>query len=237
MHRSDRVTTIVIWSLALVVSVAAARYFLNPPPLLRPPDLPWLPRGIEADAAANVAPHLFENHKLLFRLHIACGIAAITLGLFQFIAALRRARPAVHRCLGLAYVTAVLIGGVSGFPLSFYITDAVPASMRPSVYPAVAGFASLAVAWTTVTAIAFVRARQRNYDSHRAWMIRSYCLTFAAVTVRLAAPPLLLITGNVTLTVTGSIWTWILNAAVAEWLVRRKNATQTARRETVPATG
>ena len=221
-HNLRRTATLLGWSLGLVVSLAAARYFLESPPLLRQPELSFLPHGAEADAAANVAPYLFENHRSLFRLHIACGIAALTLGLFQFMARLRNARPQVHRLLGFSYVTAVMVGSATGFPLSFYIADAVPAWMRADVYAAVAGFASLAIAWASVTLMAFIRARQRRYDSHRAWMIRSYSLTFAAVTVRMVSLPLLLITGNVTFTVTASIWSWVLNAAAAEWLVRRR---------------
>lgn len=221
-HKLRMLGTILVWSFGLIVSAAAARYFLESPPFLRPPQLPWLPQGPEADAAANVAPYLFENHRWLFRLHIACGIAAMTLGLFQFIAALRRARPAIHRFLGLGYVTATLLGGVTGFPLSVYILEAVPEWMRAATYPATAGFASLSIVWPWVTMVAFIRARQRRYASHRGWMIRSYCLTFAAVTVRLVSIPLLVITGSVTFTVAASIWSWVVNAGVAEWLIRRR---------------
>ena len=223
--RSRKIGVILVWSLGLAVSIAAARYFLDAPLFLRPSHAPWLPQGAEAEAAANVAPYLFEQHRWLIRSHIACGIVAMTLGLFQFIASLRSTRPAVHRFLGLGYVSAVLLGSASGLPLSFFILDAVPQWMRADVYGAVAGFASLSIAWPLVTSIAFVRARQRRYDSHRAWMIRSYCLTFAAVTVRLVALPLLLITGNVTFTVSASIWSWFLNAAAAEWLIRRNRST------------
>src|SRR5688500_6752927 len=164
--RSRKIAVILVWSLAAAVSIAAARYFLDAPFFLRPSQAPWLPQGPEAEAAANVAPYLFEQNRWLIRSHIACGIAAMTLGLFQFVASLRSARPAVHRFLGFGYVVAVLLGGASGFLLSFYILDAVPQWMRTDVYGAVAGFASLSIAWPLVTSIAFVRARQRRYDSH-----------------------------------------------------------------------
>lgn len=220
--QSRKASTILVWSLGLLVSIAAARYFLDPPPFLRPPRVDWLPQGAYADAAANVAPYLFENHLWLFRTHIACGIVAMVIGLFQFVAALRQARPAIHRLLGIGYVAAVILGSVTGLPLSFYILDALPEAMRSDVYVTVAGFATLSIAWPFVTLMAFVRARQRRYESHRVWMIRSYCLTFAAVTVRLVSIPLLLITGNVIFTVSASIWSWVLNAIFAEWLIRRR---------------
>src|SRR5688572_19783770 len=106
LHKSRRVTTILVWSLGLAVVIGAARYFFSSPPMLRPPQFSWLPQGPEAEAAANLATYMFENHRWLFRLHIGCGIAAMILGLLQFIASLRRARPAVHRLCGLGYVAA-----------------------------------------------------------------------------------------------------------------------------------
>ncbi len=213
--------TVVVWSLAFVVAILAARYFLDPPPLLRPPVPAAIPKGPTTDAALNVAPHLYANHRELLLAHIACGIAAITLGLFQFVASLRKARPTVHRAIGSVYCAAAGVGGATGLPLSFFIIDAGADSMRPLFYPVIFGFASLSVAWPAVTAMAFLRARQRRFDEHRAWMIRSYSLTFAAVTTRMAGPLLLFATRDVVLSVQLAVLIWPLNLIVAEWLIRR----------------
>ena len=56
------------------------------------------------------------------------------------------------------------------------------------------GFGTLALLWLFTAALAFTRARQRRFDEHRAWMMRSYSLTFAAATVRLSGFPLLVFT-------------------------------------------
>lgn len=212
---------VVVWSLALVMAVFAARYFLDPPPLLTIPVPDAIPKGPELDAAMNVGPHLYAHHRALLLTHIACGIAAIVLGLFQFAASLRHARPGVHRTIGSVYCTAVWIGGAAGLPLSFFILDAGAESVRAQFYPVILGFASLSIAWPLVTAMAFLRAKQRRFDGHRAWMLRSYSLTFAAVTTRLAGPLLLAVTRDVTLSVQVAILIWPLNLVAAEWLIRR----------------
>jgi len=50
------------------------------------------------------------------------------------------------------------------------------------------GFGMLAVLWLFTSAMAYVRIRQRNIQSHREWMIRSFALTFAAVMLRIWLP-------------------------------------------------
>lgn len=213
---------IVLWVLAFLVAILSARYFLDPPIGLRQPAPSWVPDSPVKDAAENIAPYLFENHRALFLTHIACGILAITLGLFQFLAPLRSARPAVHRLLGSVYVGAVIIGGATGLPLSLFLADAGSDSIRPQFFPLVVGFGSLSVAWIYVTTVAFLNARRRRLEQHRAWMIRSYALTFAAVTTRIVAPILLVATRDVALAVQAAILSWPLNLIVAEWLIRRR---------------
>jgi len=52
-------------------------------------------------------------------------------------------------------------------------------------------------------------------------MMRSDSLTFAAVSVRLLAAPLLVVTQDPVVAITLTFWSRILNLMVAEWLVRR----------------
>jgi uncharacterized membrane protein YozB (DUF420 family) len=55
-----------------------------------------------------------------------------------------------------------------------------------------AGFGSLAVMWFVCTAQGWIAGRRQRFEEHRAWMIRSYALTLAAVTLRLYLPVVLL---------------------------------------------
>jgi hypothetical protein len=96
------------------------------------------------------------------------------------------------------------------------------ATYHSSQFPLVVlAFAAMGIVWIATSAAALIRARQRRFADHRAWMMRSYSLTFAAVTVRLIALPLLLITQNPVVATTLTFWSWILNLLIAEWLVRR----------------
>jgi Predicted membrane protein (DUF2306) len=88
---------------------------------------------------------------------------------------------------------------------------------------AMVGFGTLALVWLFTAALAFARARQRRFDEHRAWMMRSYSLTFAAATVRLAGLPILVLTRDPIVAITCTFWSWILNLVVAEWLIRRRS--------------
>ena len=90
-----------------------------------------------------------------------------------------RESPRFHRWLGRGYVTGCLIGGATGFALAAGTTAGPIAT---------AGFGSLALVWLIATANAWRLAMRRDSTAHREWMIRSFALTFAAVTLRLYLP-------------------------------------------------
>ena len=221
-----------MWFLALAAALTSARYFLVPPRLFLPTEILALSR-----------------HHMWIMLHIAGGIVAITVGLFQFVGSLRDAYPGVHRSMGYLYLSAVFLAGCTGLWLApdtrvfaaHALTDltAIDLSilgLSPSFlgyressrftpdqfFLVMVGFGTLALVWLLTAALAFARARQRRFAEHRAWMMRSYSLTFAAATVRLAALPMLVLTRNPVVAITCTFWSWILNLVVAEWLIRRR---------------
>ena len=85
----------------------------------------------------------------------------------------------------------------------------------------VLGCALLAVSWLAVTARGIWLARKGDIARHRQWMIRSFALTFAAVTLRLQLPVLFLLGMNYETASNVIGWTcWVPNLIVAEWLIR-----------------
>lgn len=210
--------TIVVRALAFGAALAAARYFLVPPPLLDPIITFDSPTG---EAGARVAPNLYRRYPVVFLAHVGGGVVALVIGLFQFMTRIRTRRPAVHRALGFAYLVAVFVGAVSGLPLSLLILRVVPDLLRSDFFPMAGSFFALAIAWAFVSAVALQGARRRDFRQHRAWMIRSYALTFAAVTVRLVSGLLFAATGDVILAVNCGVLSWPLNLITAEWLIRR----------------
>jgi uncharacterized membrane protein len=112
---------------------------------------------------------------LLF--HLAGGGLAITAGLVQIWLGLTNRTSTLHRVLGKVYGTAVLVGSVGGFYMALTI---------PGHLPYVAGLLWLNVAWLLTTGMAIYAIRTRRIQQHREWMLRSYVVTFAFVTFRLA---------------------------------------------------
>jgi hypothetical protein len=231
-RKLDSAARALMWLLAVAVALAAARYFLDPVPLL-----------VRTQSLA------LARHPSWLLLHIACGVTALVAGPFQFVPSLRASHPAVHRATGYVYLGAVLVGGCAGLRLSpdtarfaadglndnnlFELIGMAPAmfgfppnrTYDPSqFFLVVLAFAALSIAWIVTSAAALVRARQRRFAAHRAWMMRSYSLTFAAVTVRLMAVPLFFVTQQPVVAVTLTFWSWVLNLMVAEWLLWRGGA-------------
>jgi uncharacterized membrane protein len=112
-------------------------------------------------------------------LHLIGGAVAITFGAFQLNHRIRRRNPAVHRWLGRCYVIAVFLAGGAGLYL---------ATMADGGLPSTIGFGLLAILWISSTTIAYVCIRRGRVNLHRKWMLRSYSLTFAAVTLRIWLP-------------------------------------------------
>ena len=127
--------------------------------------------------ASNVMANLFARPWLY--IHIAGAATALLVGPFQLLPWLRARHRRVHRWLGRIYVVGCLIGGAGGFVAAFGATAGPIAT---------AGFGSLALIWIFVNVQGWRAALARRFPEHRAWMLRSMSLTFAAVTLRLYLP-------------------------------------------------
>lgn len=145
--------------------------------------------------------------------HVAGAATALLISPIQFLPKLRARLGTLHRWVGRTYAAACIVGGVAGFML------ALGSSAGPI---ATAGFGALAILWIATTVMGWRQAMQRRFAEHRKWMIRSFALTFAAVTLRLYLPLLLL-------TPIGfedgyraiSFLCWVPNLLVAELYLRR----------------
>lgn len=148
--------------------------------------------------------------------HFLGGGVALLVGGFQFSAWLRRRRPALHRWTGRVYLGAVLVGGVGGFGI---------AAIAHGGGPTQAAFTLLAVLWLYSAARAYGAIRGGDVDEHRRWMIRSFALTFGAVTLRIE---LGLLTGLLGWSfdeayVTVAWLSWVGNLVAAEWWLLQRS--------------
>lgn len=155
---------------------------------------------------------LFADWPIAAPAHFLGGAVALAVGTFQLNSRIRARFIAIHRWLGRTYVLAVAAGGVASLVL------AVNSSAGPI---AQAGFGLLGVCWLVSTFNAYRYIRRADVGAHRNWMIRSYALTLAAVTLRVYLP--LSVIADVPFTTAYLViaWlSWVPNLLVAEWFVR-----------------
>jgi uncharacterized membrane protein len=145
--------------------------------------------------------------------HATAAATALLVAPLQFRAQLRARRPKLHRWLGRLYVTGCLIGGATGLALAVGTTAGPVAT---------AGFGSLALVWLISTTQAWRLAMRRDFVVHREWMIRSFALTLAAVTLRLYLPIAQLLPVDFADAYRAiSFLCWVPNLIVAEAYLRR----------------
>jgi len=172
----------------------------------------------------------FENHPIGIKTHIFASALALLLGPLQFSTRLRSKLPKLHRWLGRVYLgVAVAVGGVAGLYMSQYAFGGPFAK---------SGFAGLAIAWLFTGSRAFMAARNRDFASHRRWMIRNFALTFAAVTLRLYLPPVFIFGLPFASSYAIIAWLcWLPNLLVAEWVANTTHNPSLERTSTGKALG
>ncbi len=118
----------------------------------------------------------FALHREGLIVHAVSASFALLLGPWQFLSGLRRRRPQLHRRLGRAYAVSLLVAAGS----AIWIAPHAAAGRVSS-----AGFLVLAFGWLFTTGMGIVAVRRGTISEHRRWMIRSYALTAAAITLRI----------------------------------------------------
>lgn len=152
-------------------------------------------------------------HPYGLQTHIAASGFAMIFGAFQFSKTLRRKAPTVHRWMGYGYVVACTVGGLAGGVIAMSSTAGPIAGT---------GFLMLAILWVPFTLLALAAAMRKDFISHERWMIRSFALTFGAVTLRFYLPAAIIMNhGEFPLDAYRAIaWlAWVPNLIVAELFI------------------
>ena len=194
--RVTRFGVLIALSLAIVAYAVAAYTFFP------------LGAAVHPDMRAT-----FEAHdRLAIYTHVFLSALALSLGPFQFMTGLRTKRPALHRWSGRVYVIAVLIGGLSGLFVAFNAFGGLVARV---------GFSCLAIGWLFTGARAYLAIRAGDIATHRAWMVRNFALTFAAVTLRFWLPGLVVVGFPMAVAYPIIGWLcWVPNLVVAELILQ-----------------
>jgi len=159
---------------------------------------------------------LLDRHPVQAVAHFVGSALALGCGALQLNTRLRQRSPGTHRLLGRVYLAGVLAGGLSGFALALDASGGTMARL---------GFGVLSVLWLGFTASALVCIRRGDVAAHRRWMLRSYALTFGAVTLRLYLPASLI--GGIAFEAAYPFiaWlAWVPNLLIVELWLRRATA-------------
>ena len=195
--KTQTVSWLVFATLAVPVGLYALHYLEGAAALL--------PSGLRAN---------FLDHPIAFLTHTTAGGLALLAAPWQLLPSLRQRWPRLHRWTGRVYVAACLVSGLAGLRIAFG-TAYGPA--------AIAGFASLSIVWIATTTCGFLAIRAGDIDRHRAWMLRSVALTFAAVTIRLQLIAIVAFQLDFAVAYAAASWLcWLPNLVLAEWWIRRR---------------
>ena len=134
-------------------------------------------------ALHNLAEH--EGHFLWTFAHMVGGTGMLLLGAFNLYLAACKDRFPLHRWVGRAYLGIGAFGSVTALIIT--LSPAHKAAGAPILTNATISLSLLALAWLAFAGLGWRSARNRRFDSHRDWMIRSYVLVWSFVFCRIAS--------------------------------------------------
>ncbi|GAB1855172.1 hypothetical protein MHTCC0001_00050 [Flavobacteriaceae bacterium MHTCC 0001] len=150
---------------------------------------------------------------ILFFGHIILGGVALLMGWIQFIKRIRIKRPELHKGIGKIYVISVLISGTSGLYIAFFATGGIICTL---------GFILLALIWLVTTILSYSAIKQGDVERHSILMIYSYAACFAAVTLRIWLPVLIMVFKDFIFAYRIVAWlSWVPNIVVAYVIVAK----------------
>jgi uncharacterized membrane protein len=154
--------------------------------------------------------------RIAFYVHVFSSIFALAAGFTQFSNYILKNYKTLHRIVGKIYVINVLlINFPAGMILAIYANGLWPTKMA---------FVILDCLWFYFTLRAYISIRRNKVKEHREFMIRSFALTFSAITLR-TWKIILSSAFNMdplTLYMVEAWMGFVPNLLFAEWLIRRK---------------
>lgn len=182
--------------------------------------LPYLTESLadlaadDGQLAANYVNRPLWTQAFLYAHVVGAGLALL-LSPLQLSAQVRARVPRLHRAIGRVVLASIAAGGGASLVLA-------PHSLAGPV--GTAGFGLLAALWLTFPTLGFRAIRRGEVTIHRRWMLRTFALTYAAVTLRLWLAVLVPVTGEfLTAYQIVPFLAWVPNLVVAELLIRRSS--------------
>ncbi len=163
------------------------------------------------------ADHRFAGFPVPLVVHIIGATVFALVGAFQFVPRFRRRHRGWHRRAGRVLIVAgLMVAGSALWMTLFYVPQPGTGHL---LYVLRLGFGS---AMAGCLVLGFTAIRRRDIAAHRAWMIRAYALALAAGTQAFTIGVGAAVLGHGVLQTdlaTGA--GWVINLAVAHWVIRR----------------
>jgi len=119
----------------------------------------------------------YRHYQIAFFSHVYSSVFVLLAGFTQFSNYLRTKFSNVHRYVGYGYIGLVLlVASPSGLVMAYYANGGIIAQIS---------FSILSILWFIFTFQAFRFAKQKNWQAHKNFMLRSYALTLSAISLRL----------------------------------------------------
>jgi uncharacterized membrane protein len=148
-----------------------------------------------------------------FAAHVVFAGAALLLSPIQLSGRVRARVPRLHRVIGRIVLLSIVVAGTGGFLL---------AGVNVAGPVGTAGFGALAVLWVTFALLGLRAILRRDVVAHRRWMLRTFAMTYAAVTLRLWLLALIPLLGDFrSAYLLVPFLCWVPNLVVVELLLRR----------------
>mgnify|MGYP000559905449 FL=1 len=165
----------------------------------------------------------FEEYPAITQAHVVPGLLYLILAPLQFLSSIRRKFPTFHRWSGRFLVVFSLTLGIAAMLIGLFF----PYSGLPEQIV----IAFFGIFFVMSASIGFIRARQKDFKAHREWMLRSFSIGLAIVTMRLIFVPILIVIGRPT-TEDAQFWSivsftaaYFLHWFVVEWWIRQSRRT------------
>lgn len=158
--------------------------------------------------------------------HVVCGTAFAVMGAFQFPTSRRRRTRTWHRRAGRLLVPLGIAAAGSGIWLALFYPRLRHGGELLTVLRLTFGTAMIAS-----IVLGFVAIKGRDIVRHRAWMMRGYAIGLGAGTqlFTLGFGGAVFGTGELATAVLNGAG-WVINLAVAEWVIRRRPIRRTPQR-------
>ncbi len=153
--------------------------------------------------------------RISFFTHVFTSMFVLLAGFTQFSKWFLKQYKTAHRWIGRMYVINVLfITGPAAFIMSLYANGGLPSRIA---------FITLSILWFFTTAKAWQLVKQKKITEHKYYMMRSYALTFSAITLRAWKWSLVFIFHPRPMDVYQIVaWLgWVPNILFVEWLIYR----------------